>query len=102
MKDIVEILGVFGDKKLYSKEETFPIIKILHPEFSYKYIDEHTRKYFEYGFLRKSLNGKIEGHPNFQITRRGEEALDYYRNMHNKSLDEDPDKLKNSKFSGGF
>lgn len=97
MKYILEVLGMFGDGKARCKEESFPAISFLHPDLKPRFIDKRFNKYLEYGFLRR-VPGKIKGHPYFELTTRGSLALDVHRNARLKSLDRDPDRLKNHSF----
>jgi hypothetical protein len=86
MTDIIEILGAFGDDKPHYAEEVFEVIRIAKNDrrWTPKFIQSKVMKYAAYGMLVKVPDTTFKGYHKWQLSKKGSDALDYYRNLHHR------------------
>jgi len=79
---LVDVLGCFGDNKSHYIEEAYEVIRLAYPhkKFTVKKIHQIVKKYLEYGLLKKEKDDLFKGYFKVIITKKGLEALEYYRN----------------------
>jgi hypothetical protein len=82
MHEITNILGDgFGDGVPHYKEEAYNMLCVAYgTRWTIKTIDKHVKKYIEYGLLKGVKDKVFRGYYKWQITDKGIQALDYYRN----------------------